>query len=150
EFVRPVDHHIIWLDDRQRNGRGQRLVVHIEADVRADVEQRIYGALQPGAPDILRAVDDLALKVGRVYHVVIDEADAPHACRRKIHAEWRAKPARTDDQYTGRLQLALARHADLRHDQVTVVAPDLLVAELYRFRSDAILNGHAVYFYTTS
>src|SRR5690606_40946862 len=25
EVVRPVDHHIIWLDDRQRIGRGQRL-----------------------------------------------------------------------------------------------------------------------------
>ena len=65
-----------------------------------------------------RAVDDLALQVGGIDHVVVHQADAPDAGRRQVQRHRRAQPAGADDQHRGGLQLALAFQPHFRDQQV--------------------------------
>ncbi len=94
--------------------------------MRVEVLQAGGGSLQLLDPDVLRAVDDLALQVGNVDHIGIDDADRADAGRGQVQAERRAQPARADQQHLGGLQLLLAGQRDLRHDQVPAVAHDLI------------------------
>ena len=83
---------------------------------------RAAGAFQLGTADIGRAVDDLALQVGVIDHVVVDQAEPAHACGGQIHRQRRSQPARADQQHAGSLQLLLPAHAHFGHDQVAAVA----------------------------
>ena len=77
-------------------------------------------------------VDDLALEVGQVDHVVVDDADRAHAGRGQVERRGRAQPAGAQQQHLCVQQLHLALDADLRHEQVARVALALLVGELAR------------------
>src|SRR5690606_11255519 len=117
----------------QRIGRGQRSSISIDLDMRVDVEQPLTGAVELRAADVRRAVHHLPLQVRLVDDIVVHEPDASHARRGEVHTQRRAEPARADDKHTARFQPPLAVHADLRHDQVAAVAPDLRIAEFHRF-----------------
>jgi hypothetical protein len=80
---------------------------------------------------VVRLVDDLPVQVGDVDRVEVDHADAPHARRREVGQDGRAEPARADDDDPRRLELLLPLHRHLRHDEVTAIAPDLLVGEVH-------------------
>ena len=77
-------------------------------------------------------VDHLALQVGEIHHVEIDDADAPHARRGKVQAQRRAQSAGADQQHLRGLQLLLALHAHLGNDQVAAVAQNFVVGERRR------------------
>ena len=88
----------------------------------------VRARLDLGDPDPVRRVDDLALEVGQVDDVEVDDADRPHARRREVERGRRAEPARADQQHLGGQQLRLARGADLGDQQVAAVALALLGA----------------------
>ena len=82
-------------------------------------------------------MDHLALQVGRIHHVVIDQADAPDAGRGQVQRHRRAQPAGADHQHGGGLQLALPFQPDLGDQQVARVAQDFFVR---KFGSIGSLN----------
>ncbi len=75
-------------------------------------------------------VDDLALQVGLVDDVEVDEADGADAGCGEVEGHRRAEAAGADAEHLGGLELLLAFHADLGEDEVAGVAGDLLVGEL--------------------
>ena len=78
------------------------------------------------------AVDDLALQVGLVDHVELDDADGADAGGGEVQQRRRAQPARADDQHLGVLQPLLPVHAQVGDDQVPAVARDLFARQLGR------------------
>ena len=80
-------------------------------------------------PTSAGGVDHLALQVGEIHHVEIDEADAADARGRQIQAQRRAQSAGAHQQHLGGLQLLLAFHAHFGDDQVAAVAQDFVLAE---------------------
>jgi hypothetical protein len=95
--------------------------------VRVDVQDAVAGAVQLRPAQVCRTVDDLALQVAGVHHVVIHQANTTHPRGGQVHGQRRAQPACADEQDARRLQLLLPGHADLGHDQVPAVAAHLLV-----------------------
>src|SRR5262249_49141462 len=75
--------------------------------------------------------NDLALQVGDVDAVVVDDADRADPGRREVHQQRRAEPAGADDQHARRQQLFLPLLADLVEDQVPRVAAELLFAQFH-------------------
>jgi len=72
----------------------------------------------------------LALQVGVVDHIEIDDAEAAHPGGGQIEQQRRAQPACAHTKHRGGLEPLLALHADLGQDQVAAVAGDLIGAEL--------------------
>jgi hypothetical protein len=63
-------------------------------------------------------VRDLALQVGEIDAVVVDQRDAPDPCATEVQPHRRAEPARADDQRARGEQPALAFDADLVEQDV--------------------------------
>jgi len=72
-------------------------------------------------------VDHLALEVGEVDDVVVDDPERAHAGRREVQRRRRAEAARAEQQHARVEQLLLALGADLGDQQVARVALALLV-----------------------
>ena len=74
-------------------------------------------------------MNHLALQIGEVNNIEIDNAERSDAGRSQIERQRRAQTAGADAQHLGLLQLELPLHADFGHDEVPRVAQDLVVAE---------------------
>src|SRR5262249_19053172 len=98
-------------------------------DVGVEPAQRGLGALDLGDADAIGAVQDLALEVGRVDHIVVDHADRADARGGEVHARRRAEAAGADAQDLGAEQLDLAGDADLGRQRVPRVAALLVGAQ---------------------
>src|ERR1019366_946639 len=85
----------------------------------------------------------LPLQVRKVHHVEVHEAERADARRREVERERRAEAARSHAQHACGLQLLLPVEADLRHDEMTGVALELLAAELAG-RSRGAGRGHRI------
>ena len=82
-----------------------------------------------GLADIVGAKGDLALEIGEIHDIKIDESELADACRGEIQTQRRAKAAGADQQHFGVFQLELTVHADFRHDQVAAVAKNFFVGQ---------------------
>ena len=74
-------------------------------------------------------MQQLALEVGRVDHIEVDDADLADAGRGEVHGRGRAEAAGAQEQDAGVEELALAGAADLGEDQVPGVPGDLVGGE---------------------
>ena len=99
-------------------------------DQRVDLLDGVAGALRLGPADVGLAVDDLALQVGLVDHVELDDADGAHPGGGQVQQRGRAQPARADDQHAGVLEPLLPVDAEVGDDQMPAVARDLFAREL--------------------
>ena len=77
-------------------------------------------------------MDDLALEVRDVDHVVVDDAERADAGRREVQRGRRAEPAGAEQEHLGVEQLLLALLADLGQEEVAAVALALLGRPLAR------------------
>ena len=78
-------------------------------------------AVDLGAADIRRKVNDLALQVGQRHGIVVDHAERADPGRGEIHQHRRAEPAGADHQHRRRLQRRLAGAAHLaQHDMAGI------------------------------
>ena len=93
---------------------------------------RLLGRVHLGRAHAVLGVDDLALEVGEVDLVVVDDAQRAHPGRGQVERGRRAEPAGAQQQHLGVEQLELALEADLGHQQVARVALALLVGERAR------------------
>ncbi len=83
-------------------------------------------------------MNHLALEVGEIDHVEVDNADFSDAGGRQVQAERRSEPSGSDQKNLRVLELDLPFHADLRHDQVARVAQDFV----FRKRGHRNFLGH--------
>ena len=88
--------------------------------------QRLICRLCLGPAYVGVLVQNLALQVGDVDGVEIDDADGAHACQRQINCDWRAQAARANNQDFGVEKLTLSRASDLGHDDVSAVPLNLV------------------------
>ena len=105
----------------------ERDFVFIDLDERIDIGHAICGRIEFLAADVLGPVNHLALEIGEIDHVEIDQADATHAGGGEIQAERRAQAACADQQDLGVFQFQLPVHADFGHDQVARIAQDFVL-----------------------
>jgi hypothetical protein len=104
--------------------------VHLDVDEGIDLGNAVPRGLGLEPADIGLAVNDLALQVGLVHDIEIDDAERAHTGRRQVEQRRRTQAARPDDEDTGVLQPLLPGHADLRDDQVTRIALHLVKRQL--------------------
>ena len=95
-------------------------------DVGVERLDRLLGRLDLRLADPLGVVDHLALQVGQVDLVVVDDAERADAGRGEVQGGRRAEPAGADQQHLRLEQLLLALEPDLRDQQVARVALTLL------------------------
>ena len=88
------------------------------------------GGLGLGPADVGLAVDDLALQVGLVDGVEVDDAERADPGGGQVHQGRRAEAAGADAEHPGVLQPLLPVHPDVRDDQVAGVAADLVNGQL--------------------
>jgi len=105
--------------------------VLVQADVEAGVEGQEFfsGTLDLGSAHVGGVVEDLALEVGDVDHVEVDQADRADARGGQVEGQWRTQAPRADAEDARGLEPPLARHRHLGHDQVAGVALNLVVGE---------------------
>ena len=100
--------------------------VLVDLDVGVERGDRLLGRVDLGHPDPLGGVDHLALEVGQVDLVVVDDAERPDARGGQVQRGRRAQPAGAQQQHLGVEQLLLALGPDLGQQQVAPVALALL------------------------
>ena len=130
EVVGAVENQVVLLEQLDGVVRLQPNLVQPDLDERVDLLDRVARTLRLRPADVGLAVDDLALKVGFVDDVELDDADGAHAGRGQIQQCRRAQPACADDQYAGVLESLLSVEAEVGNDQMTAVARDLFARQL--------------------
>ena len=126
EVVDAVDDHVVAVDDLHDVGGVQADGVLDDLDVRVERGDRRLGRVDLRRADRLRRVDDLALQVGEVDLVVVDDAERADARGGEVERGRGAEPAGAEQQHLGVEQLGLALGADLGEQDVAAVALLLL------------------------
>ena len=134
ERVRPIDDDVVAGDDPLHVVGDEHLLVADHVDLRVERLDAPPGRVHFLLADPLGGVDDLALEVGQVDDIEVDDADRADPGRRQIEHRRRAEPARANEQDLGAEQLDLALQADLGDEQVAAVALLLLSREEHRRR----------------
>ena len=88
------------------------------------------GGVDLGLVDVGLSVDDLALQVGLVDDVVVDDAERADAGGGEVEQRGAAESAGADHEHLGVLEALLPGHADVGNDQVTAVATYLVDRQL--------------------
>ena len=131
EIVTAVGDQVVVLDDLPRVFLRKPRLVGNQAHLGVDLGHGLLGAQDLGHADARGRVDDLALQVGELDHVVVDDAQGADPGGRQVHQKGRAESAGADHQDLGGEQLRLALFTDLVEDDVPGVAKQLLVVELH-------------------
>ena len=101
-----------------------------DVDVGVGLLDRLPRRERLGLPDVGLAVDDLALQVGLVDHVEVDDAEGADPGRGQVEQRGRAEAPGADDQDLGVLQPLLPGHPDVGDDQVAGVPAHLVDGKL--------------------
>ena len=132
EVVRSVDDQLVLREQLDRVVPLQPQAMFVHRHVRVQRLQGLLGGLRLRHSHPIGRVEDLALEVGLVDHVVVHDPDPPHARRRQIQRGRRSEPAGADQQHLRLEQLRLPRLADLRDQEMPAVARPLRVGETDR------------------
>ena len=90
-----------------------RRVVGDDVDVRVQRHDRLLRRVDLAVADPVEVVEDLALQVGGVDLVHVDDADRPDSGSGEVQRGGRAEPSGSEEQDLGGEQLGLALRADL-------------------------------------
>jgi hypothetical protein len=134
EVVGAVHHQVVARDQLQGVGRVEARVVADHLHVRVDVVDPVGGRVELLPPHVLRAVEDLALEVGRVHRVELHEAQGADPGCGEVEADGRAEAAGPDHEDLRVLEPPLAGEPDVGDDQVAAVTQDLLLREARELR----------------
>src|SRR5271156_1775353 len=124
EIVGAVHDEVVVFQNVERVLAGEMRLESVNLNIGVQVAQAIAGCSDFGAAYVFGAEENLALQVGGIYRVEINEADAADSSCSEIEAERGAEAAGADAQNLGLLELQLTFHADFGHDQVAAVAQD--------------------------
>ena len=146
EVVGAVEHDVVAAQHVERVVRVEPQRVLDDVDVRVDVRDALARGVDLAAPDVRPAVDDLALEVGRVDGVVVDDADRADARGGEVEQRGAAEAARADDEHARGREPPLALGADARQREVARVALELRRRELVTGRDEGReRRRHAAY-----
>ncbi len=126
EIVGSVHHHVVAAKEFHRVRRVETQTVGLDLDVGVHRTQPGRGDLHLGRPDVDRGVEHLALQVGGVDDVVVDEAEPAHPGGGEVLGKRRTESARAEQQHRGFEHLALPFHPELREVQMASVAVELV------------------------
>ncbi len=129
EVVGAVDDDVVRGEDPHRGLGVEVLVDRDDLDVRVQVAQGVGRRLDLEAADVVIAVQQLALEVGGVDDVEVDDSDLADPGRRQVHRRRRAQAAGSKKEHARVQQLALAGPAHLGQDEVPRVAGNLIGGE---------------------
>src|SRR5581483_6517097 len=133
EVVGTVHDDVELAEELERVGAGEPRLEGAQLDIGVNGLDLLRGGIQLLAANVSGGVDDLALEVGEVHDVEVHHAQGAHASRGQVEGQRGAQASGADAQHLGGLELELALHADLGHDEVARVAEDLLVGQSYSF-----------------
>ena len=122
KIVSAVDDHVVVARDLERVVRRERHVVALDLHVRVDVANAIGRGVELRSPDIARPVDYLALEVGDVDGIEVDETQRSNACGSEIKCGGRSEAACTYEEDLRCFQFFLAFSSDLVQYEVAAVA----------------------------
>ncbi|BDZ49558.1 hypothetical protein GCM10025867_17990 [Frondihabitans sucicola] len=112
ERVAAVEHDVVVVEDRGARGVEPERV-HANGHVAVDGAHPVGGGAGLGRPDLIGPVEDLALKVGDVHSVVIDDSQDAHTALGEILDAGAAEAAGPDDEYAGVRDPRLTIETDL-------------------------------------
>jgi hypothetical protein len=130
EVVSAVGDDVVVLEDLKGVGGRQHGVVLDDVDVLVEALEHLLGGVDLELADGGLRVDDLALEIGLVDDVEIDEADGADSRGGEVKRQRGSEAAGADAEDLRGLELLLALHSDLGKDEVAGVAGDLFVREL--------------------
>ncbi len=122
EIVGAIDDDVVIAEEVERILAGQPSFVLIDLNVGIQSAKARGSCFDFWPADVRRAEKNLALQVGQIDLVEVDEANAAHTGGGEIQAERRAQPSRADTKNFSPLELELPIHADFGHDQMAAVA----------------------------
>src|SRR5256884_3175021 len=129
KIVRAVYDDVEVLEEFERVGAGQLCFKRLNLNVRIEVRKARARRFALRLSDIGGAKRNLALEIGGVDDVEVNQPELADACGGKIQTERSAEPARANEQHLGVFQLELPIHADFRHDEMTAVAQNFFVGK---------------------
>ena len=129
EVVGAVDHRVVALEDVHDVAGVEAHVVGDDVDVRVEGGEGLLRRVDLAVADAVHVVEDLALEVGLVDHVHVDDAERADASGSQVQGSRRAEAAGAEQQDLGVEQLLLAGLADLGQEQVALVAVALIAGE---------------------
>ena len=104
--------------------------MRLDPHVRVQRRDALGRHLDLGPAHVGGAVEDLALQVGGVDHVEVDDSQGSHPGGGQVLGQWAAQPAGAHQQHPGLQQRLLPLDADLGQGQVALVALVLVRAQL--------------------
>ena len=113
------------------------------ADVRVDPVHGRLGGLGLGATDVGVGVDDLAMEVGQIDDVGVDDADRAHPGGCQVEQGRRSEATRADDEHPRRGEPLLTVTAHVGQQHVPGIARQLGPAERST-RLDQRIRRHAI------
>jgi hypothetical protein len=87
----------------------------------------ILSAIQLRSANVLSAVQKLALKVGQINAVKVDDAELSNARCGEVHRCWRSQPSSSYKQHFGGKQLFLSCASDVWKNYVPRISVDLII-----------------------
>src|SRR5580704_13454237 len=127
EIIGTVDDDVVFAEQIESIVAGQARLVSIDANLRIHAGQAFLGSLNLGPADVAGRKRNLALEIGEVDHVKIDDAQPPDSSRGEIESKRRTETTRADHEHLCLSELELPLHANFGHDQVAAVALNLLL-----------------------
>ena len=85
-----------------------------------------------GASDVIGAVNNLALQIGKIDRVKIDDANFADAGRGQVHGDGGAEAARADADDAGGANFFLPGQSDFRQNQMARIAANFVIVQLHK------------------
>jgi hypothetical protein len=104
--------------------------VEVDFDVRIDLADAIPSGVKFFATDVFGAVEDLALEVGEINGISVDETEAADPSGGEVEADGRAKSTGSDAEDARCFEAFLSFEGHFGHDEMPGVTCDFVVREL--------------------
>src|SRR5207249_6772117 len=131
EIVDAIHDDVVVLDDFDRIFARQARVMNDDFDAGVDAVDGFLDRLRFGPADVGVGVKNLALEIGEIDGVEINNAEFADAGGGQIHGDGRAESSRANAQDTGGTDFLLAGQTDFGQDQVPRVTADFVIAQLH-------------------
>ena len=125
EVVGPVDDDVPPGEQLHRVRARQRRPVRDDLDVGVEGLHGATDRVHLRLADSRRRVDDLALQVGDVHDVVVDDPETSHPRSRQVEGRGGTECARSHEQDASRTDALLPGHAHLGDEHIAAVAAPL-------------------------
>jgi hypothetical protein len=104
--------------------------MEVDLDVWIDLADAVPGGVQFFATDVFGAVENLALEVGEIDGISVDEAESTDPCCGEVEADGRSKSTGSDAEDASCFEAFLSFKSYFGHDEMPGVTCDFVVREL--------------------